>query len=73
MTLTLLASKQLRSMSNNTPSSEKRIATDQTVFRLDGIDADDVTTELLVEMHTLFEWHDLPLGSISVEWGVNTE
>ena len=60
-------------MQTNEPSPEKRIATDQTVFRVDGLPADDVTTELLVEMHDLFERHDLPLSSISVEWEVNSE
>ncbi len=60
-------------MSNNTPSPGKCIATDQTVFRLDGFPADDVTTELLVEMHELFSRHDLPLTNISVEWRVDSE
>ncbi|WP_231183714.1 hypothetical protein [Haladaptatus sp. DYF46] len=57
-------------MSDNEPSPEKRIATEQTVFRLDGVEADDVTTELLIEMHDLFARHDLPLTSISVEWRI---
>ncbi|KZN23742.1 hypothetical protein A4G99_12830 [Haladaptatus sp. R4] len=60
-------------MSNNEPSPEKRIANGRTVFRVNGIDADDVTTELLVEMHDLFERHDLPLRSISVEWEVTPD
>ncbi len=60
-------------MQNNEPSPEKRIATGQTIFRLDGFDADDVTTELLAEMHELFNRHEMPLTSISVEWRVDSE
>ncbi|WP_423743513.1 hypothetical protein V5735_10720 (plasmid) [Haladaptatus sp. SPP-AMP-3] len=54
-------------MSNNEPSSEKHIATEQTPLRLGGVSPEDVNQELLVDIHDLFENHDIPMHSVSVE------
>ena len=54
-------------MSDNEPSSEKRIATEQTLLRLGAVSPEDVNQELLVDIHDLFEKHDIPLHSVSVE------
>ncbi|GKZ13929.1 hypothetical protein [Haladaptatus sp. T7] len=54
-------------MSNNEPSSEKRIATEQPSLHLNGVAPDDLNAEVLLGIHDLFDEHDLPLRSISVE------
>ncbi|GKZ12414.1 hypothetical protein [Haladaptatus sp. T7] len=54
-------------MSDNEPSSEKRIAIKQVGLRFRGIDADDVDKELLGSIHAVLDEQGLPVSSISVE------
>ncbi|WP_231182652.1 hypothetical protein [Haladaptatus sp. DYF46] len=54
-------------MSDNEPSPEKRIATEQTLLRLGAVSPEDVSEELLVDIHDVFEDHGIPMHSVSVE------
>ncbi len=54
-------------MSNNKSSPEKRIATDQTLLRLRGVESDDLTPGVLPDVHDVFEEHGLSLESTAIE------